>query len=210
MTHPLFRSNDPMGVATASALARLSPGFDRPTQFAHPCVTRPGRDRAQYRLSICSPKARLLLHPALPLLRCRELTSLNLLSISPLTLGPSVRRSFDCATPRPAQLLFIATVPRRAARRGIKTNEAHLSTLQARPQAPARFPRAHGHQGWSRSGRRTPQSRPQAAVRLSGSVKPCRKPASPGALLHKGFANARSSWPSGMVKSAAGGFSCWK
>ena len=155
-------------------------------------------------------KAARLLYRALPLLRSRELTSPNLLSISPLTLGPSVRRSFDCATPCPAQLLFIATVPRRAARRGIKTNEAHLSTLKARPQAPARFPCAHGHQGWPRSGRRTPQPRPQAAVRLSGSVKPCRKPASPGALLRKGFANARSSWPSGVVKSAVGGFSCWK
>lgn len=46
-------------------------------------------------------------------------------------------------------------------------NEAHLSTLQARPQAPPRISRAHGNQGRPRRRRRAPQPRPQAAFGLS-------------------------------------------
>jgi ribonuclease P protein component len=46
-------------------------------------------------------------------------------------------------------------------------NEAHLSTIQTRAEAPARLPRPHGHQGWPWRRRRTPQPWPQAAFRLT-------------------------------------------
>ena len=144
----------------------------------------------------------------MPFVRWR-LTSGTLVLISPLTLGPTVRRSAT-APAHQATLLFTATEPRRAARRGIKINEAHLSTLETCPQAPARISCSHGHQGWPRSGRRTPQPRPQAAVSLKRKANPCRRPASPGASFLDGFANALSFWLSAAVKSAGGGYSCWK
>ena len=129
----------------------------------------------------------------------------------PHTLGPFVRRDFDCARIRPAKLpVTQVTERRRAARRGIKTNEAYLSAVQTRPQAPARLPCPHGHQGWSRCRRRPPQPRPQAALRLSEGEGNCRTPASPCRPHPSGFASGRNFWPSGVVKNAAGGFFSWR
>jgi len=47
--------------------------------------------------------------------------------------------------------------------------EADLSTEQARAQAPSRFPRAHGNQGWTESLISAPGARTQAAVRLTAA-----------------------------------------
>ena len=95
------------------------------------------------------------------------LTSKTLLSISPHTLGPFVRRNFDCAKTGPAKLpVTQVTESRRAARRGIKRNEAYLSAVQTRPQTASRFSRAHGHQGRPRRRRSPAQPWPQASVRL--------------------------------------------
>src|SRR5262249_46937867 len=46
--------------------------------------------------------------------------------------------------------------------------EAHLSTLQASPQAPPWLSYPHGDQGRPQGGCAPPVARPQAAVRLSG------------------------------------------
>jgi ribonuclease P protein component len=45
-------------------------------------------------------------------------------------------------------------------------NETHLSTEQARPQAPSWFSRPHGHQGWPEGDCGAPQSGSQASVGL--------------------------------------------
>lgn len=101
---------------------------------------------------------------------------------------------------------YRVTDTRRAAPRGIKTNEAYLSAFQTRPQAPAWLPLAHGNQGWSRRYRGSPQPWPQAAFRLSERRDRCRTTARPDFRLRKGSATGPNSWPSGVVKSAAGGF----
>ena len=46
-------------------------------------------------------------------------------------------------------------------------NEAHLSTLETRAEAPSRLPRPHGDQGGPWRDRRAPQSRSQAALGLT-------------------------------------------
>src|SRR5690606_41933205 len=66
-------------------------------------------------------------------------------------------------------LISTETEPRRAALRGNQTNEAYLSTLEARPQKAARFPCPHGHQGRPARDRYAPRARPPAAVRLGGA-----------------------------------------
>jgi len=76
------------------------------------------------------------------------------------------RRQFRLPESRPSQLLSKAE-SRRAARRGIKINEAHLSAVQACPQAPSWFPLPHGNAGRTQSHRSTPRPRPQAAFRLN-------------------------------------------
>jgi len=52
--------------------------------------------------------------------------------------------------------------------------EADLSTEQARTQAPSRFPRAHGNQGWTQSAVSAPGTRTQAAVRLTAVLTAAR------------------------------------
>jgi ribonuclease P protein component len=92
-----------------------------------------------------------------------RLTSPKLLSISPLTLGLNVRRNYCCAKTNPAQLLFRSDRMKKGRTPRYQINEAHLPTLETRPQAAARIPRPHGHQGrpWRRRG--PPQSRPRQA-----------------------------------------------
>ena len=121
-----------------------------------------------------------------------------------------VRRNF--VAPRPARQSSCCSSDRIKKGRTprYQTNEAYLSTVETRPQAPARLPCPHGHQGWPRRRRRPPQPRPQAALRLSEGEGNCRTPASPCRPHPSGFASGRSSWPSGVVKSAAGGCSSWR
>lgn len=47
------------------------------------------------------------------------------------------------------------------------SDEAHLPTEQSGPQAPARFPVAHGHRGRTQGAECTPRARPQEAQRLN-------------------------------------------
>lgn len=55
---------------------------------------------------------------------------------------------------------------------GDPEREADLSTEQARTQAPTRFPRAHGNQGWTQGLVGPPGTRTQAAVRLTAAARP--------------------------------------
>jgi hypothetical protein len=101
----------------------------------------------------------------------------------------AIRPGAVSIAPKPARQssCYSVTESRRAAPRGIKTNEAYLPTVQTRPQAPARFPCSHGHQGWSRRRRSSPQPRPQAAQRLNGRRDRCPQPASQRDQLPGGF-----------------------
>lgn len=47
------------------------------------------------------------------------------------------------------------------------SDEAHLPAEQPRPQAPARFPVAHGNRGRTQGPERSPRPRPQEAQRLT-------------------------------------------
>lgn len=47
------------------------------------------------------------------------------------------------------------------------SDEAHLPAEQPRPQAPARFPVAHGNRGRTQGAERSPRPRPQEAQRLT-------------------------------------------
>ncbi len=175
------------------AVGSPSPGFDRIRR------RRPSR-------GVRKPRA----NSAGGFSTSRRLTWNGLLPISPLTLGPVVRRTFCCVAKCPKSSCCIVTESRRAALRGIEKNEAYLSTVQTRPQAPARISCSHGHQGWSRRGCSPPQPGPQAAVRLSGRPERCRAPSLHSRVPPRACASAPNFLPSGAVKSAAGGFFCWK
>lgn len=101
----------------------------------------------------------------------------------------AIRPGAVSIAPKPAgqSSCYRVTESRRAAPRGIKTNEAYLPTVQTRPQTPARFPCPHGHQGWSWRRRSPPQPRSQAAQRLNGRRDRCPPPASQWEHIPSGF-----------------------
>jgi ribonuclease P protein component len=71
-------------------------------------------------------------------------------------------------------LLFISDRTKKGRTPRCQINEAHLSTLKTRAEAPPRLPRTHGHQRRPRRRRRTPQSGSQAAFRLTERQLPDR------------------------------------
>lgn len=71
--------------------------------------------------------------------------------------------------------------------------ETHLSAFQARSQAPARFPLAHGDGGRAPGDRQPPQEGSQASFGLNGSPPITMKPALPRLKRRRDFVRAAAA-----------------